>query len=71
MSELVGTPLQVAEALEISDDNVLWLKQNAGLPYVMVGRAVWRVPWFALNEWLATEVARNALAKLDAQKAAS
>ena len=59
MSDLVGTPEQVAEALETSRDSVLWLKRECGLPFVMVNRSMWVVPWFALNEWLATEVARN------------
>lgn len=66
MSVLVGTPVQVAEALETSEDSVLWLKQNAGLPHVYVNKQSWRVPWAALNDWLATEAARNALRELKA-----
>lgn len=66
MSALVGTPAQVAEALETSEDSVLWLKQNGGLPFVYVNRQSWRVPWAALNDWLATESARNALLQLKA-----
>lgn len=66
MSTLVGTPAQVAEALETSEDAVLWLKQNCGLPHVYVNKKSWRVPWVALNDWLATEAARNALAQLKA-----
>ncbi len=65
MSELVGTIFQVADALETSDTCVRWLKQNAGLPHVYINRKEWVVPWFALNDWLATEVAKNALSKLD------
>lgn len=68
MSELVGTPTQVAEALETSEDSVLWLKQECGLPHVYVNRRSWVVPWAALHEWLTTEAARNALS---AMKAAS
>jgi hypothetical protein len=64
MSALVGTPTQVAEELETSYDSILYLKENCGLPYVMINRQSWVVPWFALQEWLATEVAKNALAGL-------
>jgi len=64
MSDLVGTILQVAEALETGDDSVRWLKQNAFLPHVYVNRKEWVVPWFALHEWLTTEVAKNALAEV-------
>lgn len=66
MSHLVGTIDQVAEALETSDDTVRWLKANAGLPFVMINRKEWRVPWKALEEWLASEVGRNALNNLEA-----
>lgn len=59
MSDLVGTILQVAEALETSDDSIRWLKKNAGLPHVYINRKEWVVPWFALNEWLAAQVAAN------------
>ena len=64
MSELVGTPEQVADALEVSPESVRYLKENAGLPHVYVNRSMWRVPWFALNEWLASEAARNALGEI-------
>lgn len=66
MSSLVGTPTQVAEALEASEDSVLWLKQECGLPHVYVNRRSWVVPWAALHEWLATEAAQNALRSLGA-----
>lgn len=65
MSTIVGTILQVAEALETSDDSVRWLKKNAGLPHVYINRKEWVVPWAALNEWLGTEVAKNALSQLE------
>ena len=66
MSQLVGTSALVAEALETSEDSVLWLKQNAGLPHVYVNRKTWVVPWKALDDWLASEVGRNALNQLEA-----
>lgn len=69
MSTMVGTILQVAEALETSDDSVRWLKKNAGLPHVYINRKEWVVPWKALDEWLASEAAKNALAQLDQQAA--
>lgn len=65
MSALVGTRAQVAEALETTDRSVLWLKQHCGLPHVYINRKEWVVPWAALNEWLGSEVAKNALAKLE------
>lgn len=71
MSAVVGTILQVAEALETSDDSVRWLKKNAGLPHVYINRKEWVVPWAALHEWLATEVAKNALTQLEQQQAVS
>jgi len=64
MSALVGTPAQVAEELETSYDSVLYLKEQCGLPFVMINRQSWVVPWAALHEWLATEVAKNALRHL-------
>ncbi len=64
MSAIVGTILQVAEALETSDDSVRWLKKNAGLPHVYINRKEWVVPWAALHEWLGTEVAKNALTQM-------
>jgi hypothetical protein len=66
MSELVGTPAQIAEALETSEDSVLYLKQHCGLPHVYINRQQWRVPWVALTDWLTTEAARNALHNLEA-----
>lgn len=66
MSDRVGTPIQVAEALETSDESVLYLKQECGLPHVYVNRKEWRVPWKALDEWLATEAAQNALRTIKA-----
>jgi len=66
MSALVGTPAQVAEELETSEDSVLYLKQHCGLPHVYINRQQWRVPWAALTEWLGTEVAKNALTQLEA-----
>jgi excisionase family DNA binding protein len=59
VSDLVGTPAQVAEALETSYDSVLYLKEECRLPFVMINRQSWVVPWFALKEWLASEVAKN------------
>ena len=64
MSDIVGTRKQIAQALETGEDSVRWLKQNAGLPFVYVNRKEWVVPWAALHEWLGSEVAKNALAKL-------
>lgn len=66
MSQLVGTPAQIAEALETSYDSVLWLKETAGLPFVYVNKQSWVVPWKALDDWLATEVGRNAMRELGA-----
>lgn len=66
MSHIVGTPTQVAEALETSDKSVLYLKQHCGLPHVYINRNEWRVPWAALHEWLATEAAQNAMRALQA-----
>lgn len=65
MSHLVGTVAQVAEALETSEDSVIRLKERAGLPHVYVNTKSWVVPWKALDEWLATEVARAALGELE------
>jgi hypothetical protein len=56
----------VAEALETSDESVLWLKEHCGLPYVMINRTQWRVPWKALNDWLLNEAARRILSSLPA-----
>lgn len=64
MSHLVATRAQAAEALETSDDNLLWLKQERGLPFVYVSKTIWVVPWKQLDEWIASEVGRNALAEL-------
>jgi hypothetical protein len=64
MSNVVGTRKQIAEALETGEDSVRWLKEHAGLPFVYVNRKEWVVPWAALHDWLATEVAKNALACL-------
>lgn len=64
MSHLVGTPEQVAEALETSTKSILWLKQERGLPHAYVNRKEWVVPWRALDNWLDTEVGRNALQEL-------
>ena len=58
MSELVGTPTQVADALETSEDSILWLKQNRGLPHVYVNRKSWVVPWAALDQWLSDQASR-------------
>lgn len=66
MSQLVGTPAQVAEALETSEESVRWLKDHHGLPHVYVNKQSWVVPWKALDDWLATEVGRNALRSLEA-----
>lgn len=65
MSNRVGTQEQVADELETSVDSVLYLKQHCGLPHVYVNRKEWRVPWAALDEWLATEAAQNALRTLE------
>jgi excisionase family DNA binding protein len=59
MSDLVGTPAQVADALEVSEDTVRELKATGRLPYVMISRQRWVVPWAALNRWLEDEAARN------------
>lgn len=71
MSTLVGTPSQVAEALETSEDSVIYLKERCGLPFVMVNRKQWRVPWRALDEWLASQAGQNAMATIGTRTAAS
>lgn len=53
MSDRVGTPAQVAEKLETGEDSVRWLKAERGLPFVMINRTQWVVPWDALDRWLA------------------
>lgn len=54
-SPLVATPLEVADALQCSIDVVRDLKRSGRLPYIQLTKAMWAVPWAALNEWLATE----------------
>ena len=71
MSALVGTPAQVAQALETTEECVRWLKDECGLPFVMINRQSWRVPWNALDQWLASQAAQNAMARLNTKTAAS
>jgi hypothetical protein len=60
VSDLVGTPAQVAEALEVSEDIVRELKAaGRGFPYVPISRQRWVVPWAALHRWLEEEAART------------
>lgn len=64
MSDLVGTPAQVAQALECGEKSVHWLKANAGLPHVYINRKSWVVPWRALDDWLDSQTGRAALTEL-------
>jgi hypothetical protein len=59
MSDLVGTPAQVARKLEITEKALRELKGSGrGFPFVKISEQRWVVPWAALDRWLAEEAAR-------------
>lgn len=61
MSDLVGTPAQVAAALEVSEETIRELRDSGrGFPWIRISKQRWVVPWAALDNWLLEQAASQA-----------
>jgi excisionase family DNA binding protein len=72
MSDLVGTPAQVAQQLETCEAKIWELINSGRLPHVRLGERKVVIPWRLLDQWLADQAhAATVLDDLHPDKAAS